>query len=156
MYITFGNITVDQYKKLSNTAFIYGYRDNCINICFISQTNMYGLKKTSQILPMNFCIVLYIETITVSIFFYIKTIIVNDLVSFLNLFPLKSQYLLTAEKVLLVHVLYNHYVPATDYMCTCKDIVEISFYYNALLIKILYSSISTFLKLVKNSLWRNT
>lgn len=117
---------------------------------------MYGLKKTSQILPMNFCIVLYIETITVSIFFYIKTIIVNDLVSFLNLFPLKSQYLLTAEKVLLVHVLYNHYVPATDYMCTCKDIVEISFYYNALLIKILYSSISTFLKLVKNSLWRNT
>lgn len=90
---------------------------------------MYGLKKTSQILPMNFCIVLYIETITVSIFFYIKTIIVNDLVSFLNLFPLKSQYLPTAEKVLLVHVLYNHYVPATDYMCTCKDIVEISFYY---------------------------
>lgn len=58
-------------------------------------------KKTSQILPMSFCIVLYIETITVSIFFfYIKTIIVNDLVSFLNLFPLKSQYLLTAEKVL--------------------------------------------------------
>lgn len=106
---------------------------------------------------MRFCIVLYIETITVSIFFfYIKTIIVNDLVSFLNLFPLKSQYLPTAEKVLLVHVLYNHYVPATDYMCTCKDIVEISFYYNALLIKILYSSISTFLKLVKNSLWRNT
>lgn len=79
-------------------------------------------KKTSQILRMRFCIVLYIETITVSIFFfYITTIIVNDLVSFLNFFPLKSQYLLTAEKVLLVHVLYNHYVPATDYMCTCKD-----------------------------------
>lgn len=113
-------------------------------------------KKTSQILRMSFCIVLYIETIIISIFFYIKTIIINDLVSFLNLFPLKSQYLLTAEKVLLVHVLYNHYVPATDYMCTCKDIVEISFYYNALLIKIMYSSISTFLKLVKNSLWRNT